>query len=89
MQSLSKMMWCTACCAVVETVIREEATVLGPAIGAALSLAGARRRSAGEALLAGLVGAGLGFVVEQVLIPKAQALACGNCGCSHLAEHAA
>ena len=81
-------MWCSACCAAVETIIKHEAAVLGPIIGASLGLnySGSRRRaSPGQAFVTTLLGAGLGFIAESVLIPKAQQLVCKDCGCSHLA----
>lgn len=94
---MSKM-WCRACNAMVEVVIKKgvsAATVAATAsIGAAMGGRSAKGKQGalGRAFLGGLLGAATGVAAEVIVrkvVPAAQKLVCGSCGCEHLAEHSA
>ena len=87
-----KKMWCTACCAAVDTFVKQEAAVVGPLLLGSLGLVHAssrRKASALDVILTTVFTASLGAVIENVAAPKLQQLVCKNCQCSHLAELAA
>lgn len=81
-------MWCAACCTAVEAVVKEaSATGLGALIGGGAGAlhAGSRSRpSAGELLVRTVAYGLLGHMLESALVPAAQRLVCGRCGCSKL-----
>lgn len=84
--------WCSACCKVVDTVIKETAPLaIAPLVGALAGTAhGATRRrpSMGDVLVKAGLGLATGFVVQS-LASKAQQIVCKDCGCSHLSDQAA
>ena len=94
---MSKM-WCRACNAMVEVVIKRGVSAARVAasasVGAAMSGRSAKGKQGafGRAVLGGLLGAATGLAAEAIvrkLVPAAQKLVCGSCGCEHLAEHSA
>lgn len=89
--SFGRQMWCHLCCAMVEAGLKEvAASMAGPilgALGGAAHGASRRRPSFEDVILKAGVGAALGFVAQAAL-PKAQQLACANCGCTHLSSQA-
>lgn len=87
---MSQTMYCTACCKLVETVVTEAAASVGPPAMAALfgAATAGRRASIWERIARAGIGAVGTAVVQNFIVPKAQQLACGSCGCTHLLSHA-
>jgi hypothetical protein len=86
--TIANRMWCAACCTAVEAVVKEaSASGLGAIIGSGAGAlhAGSRSRpTAGEMVVRTIAYGFLGHVIESALVPAAQRLVCGTCGCSKL-----
>ena len=84
--SFANRMWCEACCRAVEAVVKEAgASGVGALLagGAGALHASSRARvSPGEMIARTLIYGFVGHVIESALVPAAQRVVCGTCGCS-------